>query len=497
MTGRPRKQRVRQAPDPGRHQPCVRCGDCYPPYGRWPEGLVCEYCARLGMRTSGTCATCGHVGGLPGLDEQRRPTCRSCSGITLPLDCLRCGAEGQLYRAGTCIRCALGDDVDLLLGGTNGIIATPLLPLADAIKTMPSARSGITWLQSPKVKGLLRGLGSAEIALTHQSFDQLPASRSVEYLRGLLIGHGMLPARDKHLAQYGRWFEAKLAGIEDADQRRLIELYGHWHQLRYLRSQAAKGEVARTTFLRAKQSTTVAIDFLGWLKHRGRRIGECTQHDIDAYFASGPSTRLHARSFLYWAKNARKVRGVEIPGGTVTAHATFGNEERLQALRDLLLDETIDMPWRIAGILVLLLGQPAERIAGLTVDHVHVELDERVLVRPATDWLDVPEPFACLLRTYLPQRRNMATAANRDSSWLFPGGMPGRHVDASHIVNQLRAIGVPVLPSRMGTWRQLVREAPPSILAQALGIAPVTAMKHAERAGGHWLRYPALRQTSG
>jgi hypothetical protein len=98
-----------------------------------------------------------HRRAVPGLDEQRRPTCRSCSGISLPLDCLRCGAEGQLYRAGTCIRCALGDDVHLLLGGPKGIIPTPLLPLAEAIKTMPSARSGITWLQSPKVKGLLPG----------------------------------------------------------------------------------------------------------------------------------------------------------------------------------------------------------------------------------------------------------------------------------------------------------------------------------------------------
>jgi hypothetical protein len=39
----------------------------------------------------------------------------------------------------------------------------------------------------------------------------------------------------------------------------------------------------------------------------------------------------------------------------------LGNGERLQALRDLLLDDDIDLPWRIAGTLVLLLGQPAER----------------------------------------------------------------------------------------------------------------------------------------
>jgi len=125
----------------------------------------------------------------------------------------------------------------------------------------------------------------------------------------------MLPARDKYLADYARWLDAKLAGVEDPEQRRLIEL-------RPVASAAPppargrKGKVARTSFLRAKQSTTMGIDFLGWLARRGTSIGECTQHDVDAYFGAGPSTRLHARSFLYWARNTRKVRALEIPSGT-------------------------------------------------------------------------------------------------------------------------------------------------------------------------------------
>ena len=165
----------------------------------------------------------------------------------------------------------------------------------------------------------------------------------------------------------------------------------------------------------------MGIDFLSWLAQRGRRIGECTQHDVDAYFGAGPSTRLHACSFLYWAKNARKVRGFEIPSGTTQSHATFGNNERLQGLRRLLLDDDLDLPWRIAGALVLLFGQPAECIAALTIGQVKIDSDERVLLSPAGDWIVVPDPLATLLRTYLNCRRNMATAANPDSAWLFPG----------------------------------------------------------------------------
>lgn len=48
--------------------------------------------------------------------------------------------------------------------GTTNVVGRPEHPweVADAITTMPSARSGITWLQGPKVKGLLKGLGSSE-----------------------------------------------------------------------------------------------------------------------------------------------------------------------------------------------------------------------------------------------------------------------------------------------------------------------------------------------
>ena len=52
------------------------------------------------------------------------------------------------------------------------------------------------------------------------------------------------------------------------------------------------------------------------------------------------------------------------------------------------------------------------------------------------------------------------------------------------------------MAARAGTWHQLVREGPPSVLAEALGISPTTAMKHAETAGADWQRYAALRQRS-
>jgi hypothetical protein len=68
---------------------------------------------------------------------------------------------------------------------------------------------------------------------------------------------------------------------------------------------------------------------------------------------------------------------------------------------------------------------------------------------------------------------------------LFPGSMPGRPMNVDGLATNLRRIGVPVMATKTGAWQQLVREGPPTVLAEALGISPVTAMRHAQRASSN------------
>jgi hypothetical protein len=135
----------------------------------------------------------------------------------------------------------------------------------------------------------------------------------------------------------------------------------------------------------------------------------------------------------------------------------------------------------------------------LRTDDVVVDAD-RTLLRLAHDPIEVPEPAATLLRAYLADpryRRN--TAAHTNTHWLLPGLMPGRAMHVNRAAKALRDLGIPPGAARTGTWLQLVREAPPSVLADALGISPETAMRHASRAGADFLAYPALKHppTSG
>ncbi len=195
--------------------------------------------------------------------------------------------------------------------------------------------------------------------------------------------------------------------------------------------------------------------------------------------------------FIYWAINTRRARRLHVPRFQPRSHPRLGEDQRLVALRRLLLDDSVPLEWRVAGGLVLLYGQPADRISELRLDQVSIQGSLRI--RLADDWLDVPQPLEALIGRYVEHRSNMQTAANAGCPWLFPGGMPGRPVTANYLVARLKEIGVPVMAAKTGTWQQLVREGPPSVLAEALGISPVTAMKHAETAGADWLQYAALR----
>lgn len=491
-----RKARARAIPcDPQRWPPCVRCGLSYQRSRIWPEGRICQYCHDAARHRQGHCVGCGHEGVLPGIDPAGEPTCVSCSGIPVKVHCRSCDQEAPMGRGNRCWRCQLRELVTTLLTGPDGTIPDRLAPLADALITMPRPNSGYAWLRSnPRVRELLAHLADGQVELSHDALDGLPGSATVEYLRGLLVAHGCLPPRDPHLAGYERWLAAKLPQIVDPAQRQLIDRFARWHLLRRLRRHARdEGAVPTGTFLNAKQSTTVAIAFLAWLDQRGAALEIVTQHDLDAWFATGPSTRKHAVRFLYWAQDQRLLRNVQVRAPSTGNGPALGPTQRLEHLRRVLLDRAMQPAHRLVAVLVLLFGQSLSKIVRLTLDDVIVN-DDRVLLRLGGDGVELPEPVAALVTAFLADpryRRN--TAANRDARWLFPGIKPGQPLHLQSARRMLHQAGIPPLAARTGTWLQLVREAPPAVLADALGVNANTVMRYAALAGTNFLTYPAAR----
>jgi hypothetical protein len=158
-----------------------------------------------------------------------------------------------------------------------------------------------------------------------------------------------------------------------------------------------------------------------------------------------------------------------------------------------LLDETLAPGDRLAGCLVALYGQQPSRIAALrTTDTCCAGGAARLKL--GADWLDLPQPVATLLRQHLRDRANMTTAASPASPWLFPGQLAGDHRSDRRLVRVLRQLGIPARASRLAAWRELARQAPPAVLADALGISAGTAMRHAFPGGAGWSAHAARRR---
>ncbi|MFC7658059.1 hypothetical protein ACFQV8_18970 [Pseudonocardia benzenivorans] len=343
--------------------------------------------------------------------------------MRLNLDCQACGAEDELYTGSHCWSCVLATKVDQLLTHPDtGVINSKLEPVAAALKTMKRANSGLTWLNQPHVASFLTDLALVT-AISHDHLDQLPPSRTRDYVRGLLVEHGALPRRDELTARYRDWATQALTRVNDDHHREVIARYVRWHHQRRMNR---TDRVSHGMFLRAKQSVTVAIELLNWLHGHGIAIEQLEQAHLDTWQADGPTTREIASRFLRWAINSRLVASTL----TMTPHRRgtspkLSATEQDRALRRVVSAGELDARDRAVAILVLVLGQQIEHVAGLTWDQVTVT-PALVSIRLAGVDIALPAPLDQPWRHLAETPGHDRTAAHPHSNWVFRGSSPAR-----------------------------------------------------------------------
>ncbi|WP_214467096.1 Fis family transcriptional regulator [Microbacterium flavescens] len=484
--------RPKSAEDPELHpEPCGRCGEHRALAVRWPDGKVCQNCRRKAIRTMGRCVECGHEGVLPGVSADG-PTCRNCSGITLNVDCVRCGKEDELYSGGRCWRCTLSDLVDETLAHpATGTIPPSLTPLAAGLKQMERANSGLTWLRQPHVQTFLRTLTCTPT--THEALDQLPPSATLDYVRALLVEHCALPRRDEYLATFNRWLTGVPDRLLNHDDRDILLRYVRWDHLRKMHQEAP---ISRGMFLRSKQSITVGVEFLNWLAERKVDLQDLSQSDLDDWVAGGKTTRLVADRFLNWARRSRLVNtDLKMARHRRGTASRMSLAEQRQANADLSDADAVDLRDRAAGVLVLVFGQRVEDIVRLTWSDVTITR-ESVTIRLAGMSLPIPSPFDDLWRQLRQTPRHQQTAAHPNSTWIFPGQKPGQPVNPDHLANRLRQ-HLQVRAARLGALNELTKLAPVTIAAEALGYATTTLERHSVDSGATYARYIATVKAMG
>lgn len=119
--------------------------------------------------------------------------------------------------------------------------------------------------------------------------------------------------------------------------------------------------------------------------------------------------------------------------------------------------------------------------------------DGEILLRLGKEQVLMPEPLGTLLRD-LPWRRQVGISGKLHATdWLFPGRQAGRHQHPEYLRVRLAKLGIDCRAQRRAALLQLASDVPAYVLADMLNLAPSTAVKWVEWAGGNWAGYVGAR----
>ncbi len=161
-------------------------------------------------------------------------------------------------------------------------------------------------------------------------------------------------------------------------------------------------------------------------------------------------------------------------------------------IHELLTGTSESLPYRVAGMLLLLYAQPLVKVVTFPTDIVD-DSDAGMSITLGQHPTDVPEPFASAMREHIASRPNRRTGAGPDSPWLFPSTLAGRHLHPNTVMDRLRDLGINLRAARNRAIGELVLECPPSLVADALGYSQQVAFLHADKAAEPWARYAGRR----
>ncbi|WP_433678745.1 hypothetical protein [Nocardia sp. CA-119907] len=292
----------------------------------------------------------------------------------------------------------------------------------------------------------------------------------------MLVYAGVLPPRDERVAALQRWITAKLDTISSKDDQLVLRSFITWHCLPRLRRSLDSRPASASQINGLRNRISTVTEFLGWLRERGRALHDVDQSDVDEWLTTGPSTRYHLRAFVQWAARRGHVGDVVVPVRKSRQHtAPIDADQRWDMARNLLHNNEIRLPYRLAGLLVLLYAQPMATLVEMTVDQV-IRGDDGVYLRLGPLPLHLPEPLDALMVQLIEEHSGKASIARRERSmWLFPGAQPGRHISYIQMVTQLHRIGIHSMPTRAAALLDLSAQLPPTIVSRLLGLSVATA----------------------
>ena len=456
---------------------------------RWPDGLICSGCYAKACETFGTCEGCAVDRLLPGRGPDGQHWCTDCAGGIGNFTCTRCGQEGWNHYKGVCGRCVLSDRLTLALDDGTGQVSPDLVPLFNLVLAMARPRSGILWLTKPHVGPILAAVAHHQVPLTHEGIATLSPWRCVIHVRDLLVACGILPPVDRFLFLFEQWLPDWLATLTDDEHRRVLRRHATWHVLRRLRALAATGPIGHYRHQGARHNLRTAAAFLHYLADHQATLPGCTQALLDQWHAHHRAQQATSlRPFLRWAIKGRHMPHLRMSPIPEQQTSPISHQQRLDLIRRVHDGDGLDLTERVIGLLILLYAQSLSRITRLTIDDV-ITTHQGMSLRLGNPPIPVPEPFDQVIADYLAARPNLTTATNPASRWLFPGRRAGQPLHPTSIRKRLHRLAIPNLAGRRRALRDLVLQAPPSVVARMLGYNTTRTENLAIDAGTTWHHY--------
>ncbi|QKW47151.1 hypothetical protein [Streptomyces microflavus] len=391
----------------------------------------------------------------------------------------------------------LADRVGELLAPARGEAAGQLRPLAEALGAAPYPRSVLAWLRRHSAAALLAGLAAEGQALTHEMLDGLPRMKSTRYVRELLVGTGVLPARQENLARLEAW-TSSFTGALPAGQARLVGPYARWQIVRDARRRAARRPYSSRAADADVRGIRIAAAFTAWLDHEGLGLAELTQADLDRWLTGHPTMHRGTRAFIRWAISRRLTdKHLTAAAPRWPFPSDFLDTDELDAQLSRCLNDTgLPREVRIAGALSRLYALPLTRIVTLTADRYTQGANGHGYLTLERNPVLLPPKLARLIREQITGAASTSMVSPRPESpaFLMPGRVPGRHRSVNWLYTQMREHGLPVRPARNTAMIEAVTRLPPIVVADLFGIQPGTADSWARYANASWAAYLAARR---
>lgn len=455
-------------------------------------GSICNPCYSHFRRNPSPCPSCGITKVLAFLDVLENKVCATCAGLPARFACKTCGSEEQLTGS-QCGPCRLQDRARQLLSNPDGNINPDLQGFYEQLLGAPDSRSVVRWLKRPLIADVLQAMAQGDLAVSHQTLDNLEQTPRIHYLRRVLVNAGTLPPINFFLNDYELWARSFIAELP-ISQANILRRYNRWFVLRSLRRHTVDDATdAWSAGLRKTELRTIA-KFIAWCEMNGLSLGEAKQHELEFYLArQSPSVSDVLRTFVRWARRNKIATALRpIEPRPRTPRPAMSEKDRWIWIDRLLVDEAIDLRARITGLFVLAFAQPVARCLRLKRANVS-EAGGRISIKFADDPVEMPETIGRLVLEYVRGERRGSIYTPRSSTWLFEGQSPDAPMTHANMTLMLRKAGLQPRQAREAAMRQLSSSLPARVVADTLGGSVQTAARWAQLSGGTWQDYPGLR----